>query len=83
MRRSTVAAAAAALYLAVKVSVVVDAQVTDCDGCQDCTADILNNDANGETCQTRINALIAGGTAEREACARVAQSYPLACGPQW
>lgn len=53
-------------------------------GCNDCTADILQNDAGGETCleriQTRITTL---GDEELVACTQVAATYPTSCGPQW
>lgn len=53
-------------------------------GCQqDCTAEMLQQDANGQTCLERIQTRILSlGNTELEACTAVAASYPTQCGPQ-
>lgn len=53
-------------------------------GCADCTVEVLNGDAQGETCNQRIDARMESESEnEREACEWVARTYPLDCGPQW
>ena len=64
------------------LAITTMAQLGRC-GCTTCTEDILNADANGETCETRIDALIERGFNETEACQFAAEQYPLACNPGW
>jgi hypothetical protein len=51
--------------------------------CNDCTAEILNNDAKGKTCGQRIAEQRQQGEeiSATEACRIVAQAYPWDCGP--
>ena len=53
-------------------------------GCpQDCTAEMLQQDANGQTCLARIESRKNDfGKSELEACTTIASSYPTQCGPQ-
>lgn len=65
------------------ISSLTVAQDTRC-GCQDCTSNVLNNDANGQTCRERIDDRITSlGVTEVEACTTIAFFYPLQCGPGW
>ena len=58
------------------------AQTTTC-GCDNCTAAIFATDAEGDTCQARIDERLLSGSNETEACALASEKYPLTCGPYW
>ena len=53
-------------------------------GCEACTEEILDRDADGLSCRTRINFLQeadGGGLSELDACRLVASDFPDICGP--
>ena len=52
-------------------------------GCDTCNATVLGTDANGQTCEARIDSYMAEGSNETEACRDTAVRYPLACNPGW
>ena len=53
-------------------------------GCETCTDEVLDRDAGGLTCRTRIDFLQGpdgGNTPELDACRSVANQFPETCGP--
>lgn len=52
-------------------------------GCLDCTASVLDRNANGYTCQERISYLVEQESfTEHDACTKIATQYPWSCGPE-